>query len=83
MRLDGQMPDYDYHVWSRHTPNTDDDYESDDPGIIAVLDGRLGYSNSAVDEEDDDEGICKMIHDRRNVRSLSNAPDPYFKRRSL
>lgn len=75
---------YDYHLWNRTTLDDRDDYIDDDPGVIDQgTMGRLGINKYGDGDADDAEIDCEMIHDRRNVRSLPSAPDPYFKRRSL
>jgi len=74
------MPDYAYHRWSRTTPDNRDDYAECDPGVIAAEDGRTAILQWSDGDEDDEDYIYAMIHNRRNVRPLPDAPDPYFKR---
>lgn len=73
----------DYHLKGRTTPDLRDDYADDDPGVIAIADGRLGINKYGDGDDDDAEIDCEMIHNRRNVRSLPTAPDPFSNRRSL
>lgn len=71
----------DYNLWPRHTSDLRDDYADDDPGVITTQNGRLAINKYGDGDADDEELTCEMIHNRRNVRSLPSAPDPYFKRR--
>jgi hypothetical protein len=75
------MPNY--HELGRHTPDLRDDYAEDDPGFITVQRGRLFINKYGDGDADDAEIDCEMIHDRRNVMPLPDAPDPYFKRHAL